>query len=99
MICNDCSVDVLEIGDWYMCAPKVWEAELGLGWKDNLCLACLEKRLARPIKASEDVLPIASGIETSGERFEGSLTAIGPKRISDRLVQIFGFNRMGSARG
>src|SRR5262245_29613061 len=42
-ICNDCSVNVLEIGDWYLARPEIWENELGLGWGDNLCIACLEK--------------------------------------------------------
>ncbi|MBT1511782.1 hypothetical protein KIP88_14820 [Bradyrhizobium sp. SRL28] len=48
-LCNDCGVDVLAIGDWYMARPETW-ADLGLGWDDNLCLACLEQRMGRPLR-------------------------------------------------
>ena len=37
-LCNDCGVDVLAIGDWYMARSEVWH-KLGLGWSDNLCIA------------------------------------------------------------
>jgi hypothetical protein len=76
-LCKDCGVDVLEAGDWYMCYPKVWEDELGLGWTDNLCLACLEKRLSRPLVCWVDVLPVLH-----------TINQVQPKKLSDRLVQI-----------
>ena len=37
------------IGDWYLASTEIWEKTLGLSWKDNLCLSCLEKRLGRPL--------------------------------------------------
>lgn len=49
-LCNDCGVDVLAIGDWYMANPEIWKDALGLGWNDNLCLACLEMRLGRELR-------------------------------------------------
>ena len=59
--CNDCGIDVLAIGDWYLAHPKIWKEELGLGWDDNLCLACLEKRLGRPLRPGIlDVGPASS---------------------------------------
>jgi hypothetical protein len=44
--CNDCAVNVLKIGEFYMF--RDWE-KLGLGWEDNLCIGCLEKRLRRKV--------------------------------------------------
>jgi hypothetical protein len=43
-LCNDCGIDVWKAGDWYMAQPEVWKG-LGLKWHDNLCLACLDRRL------------------------------------------------------
>jgi hypothetical protein len=45
--CNDCSVNVIDCGDFCMLQPAIWEEQFGLGWDDNLCLACIEKRLGR----------------------------------------------------
>jgi hypothetical protein len=45
--CNDCGVNVIEAGDYCMLQPAIWEKQFGLGWKDNLCLACIEARLGR----------------------------------------------------
>jgi hypothetical protein len=49
LTCSDCNVNVLEIGEYYMAHPKIWDDELGLGWKDNLCIGCLERRLGRRV--------------------------------------------------
>ena len=46
-LCNDCGVDCAKIGEYYTASPKVWEETLGLGWADNLCIGCLERRLGR----------------------------------------------------
>jgi len=48
--CNDCGVNCLEIGDWYLASRDIWKDELSLGWGDNLCIACLEKRLGRRLR-------------------------------------------------
>ena len=60
--CIDCGVDVLQIGDWYMALPDLWEDKLGLTWDDNLCIACLDKRLghraAFPTKSCPPVRPL-----------------------------------------
>ena len=45
--CNDCSVNVIKIGDYCMVRSEIWDGELDLGWRDNLCIACIEKRLGR----------------------------------------------------
>jgi hypothetical protein len=58
--CNDCEVDVVAVGDWYMCSTEVWERELGLGWSDNLCIACLVKRLGREPQFFIDIFPANS---------------------------------------
>jgi hypothetical protein len=76
--CNDCGVDVLALGDWYMCPDTVWEEELGLGWSDNLCITCLVKRLGRDPQSFTDIFPAnAGGI---------ALNELVP--LSDRLLQI-----------
>jgi hypothetical protein len=48
--CNDCGVNVITSGEYYMLKPAIWEEELGLGWTDNLCIGCVEKRLGRRLK-------------------------------------------------
>ena len=40
--CNDCGVNVLTTGEFYMLDQDIWEKDLGLGWNDNLCIGCLE---------------------------------------------------------
>jgi hypothetical protein len=47
--CNDCGVNVVTAGDFYMLQPKISEDQLGLGWDDNLCIGCLEQRLGRKV--------------------------------------------------
>jgi hypothetical protein len=48
-VCLDCGVNVIEIGDYVMLSPRTWEGTLGLDWDDNLCIACVEKRLGRQL--------------------------------------------------
>ena len=47
--CNDCGVNVVTIGEFYMLKPEIWNDQLGLGWDDNLCIGCLERRLGRKV--------------------------------------------------
>jgi hypothetical protein len=49
--CNDCGVNVIEIGDYCMLLPEIWNDTFGLGSHDNLCIACIEKRLGRRLMA------------------------------------------------
>jgi len=46
---------VLQIGDWYVAQPNVWEKQLDLGCNDNLCVGCLDKRLRREATCPEDI--------------------------------------------
>jgi hypothetical protein len=80
--CNDCGVDVLTIGDWYMASPEIWEKQLGLGWGDNLCITCLERRLGRPLRPGwgEDV-----GLAST--RFTGQ------PPLSPRLLTLLGLEQ------
>ena len=57
--CNDCGINVVDIGDWYMATPEIWNEQLGLGWNDNLCIACLEQRLGRRVRRG-DIGPASS---------------------------------------
>jgi hypothetical protein len=74
---------VLRTGNWYMATPKLWGKKLGLGWNDNLCIACLEKRLGRKVKAFKDILPIITSI--GSER----TLSIAPPTLCPRLMEIF----------
>jgi hypothetical protein len=80
-LCNDCGVNVLESGDWYMTPPELW-AGLGLEWDDNLCIPCLEKRLGRDAKFLEDILPIPVSIGSAR-----TLNTAAPRRLSSRVSQ------------
>jgi hypothetical protein len=74
--CNDCRRDCARIGHWYMAETNLWEKQLGLGWKDNLCLDCLEKRLGRPLRGWDDVTPASTQL---------------PFQLSPRLPALWGF--------
>jgi hypothetical protein len=53
LTCMGCGVNALEIGEYYMLNPRIWEDQLGLYWQDNLCIGCLEKRLGRKVSLSD----------------------------------------------
>jgi hypothetical protein len=55
--CVDCSINVIKAGDYCMINPKIWEGKFGLGWNDNLCIACIEARLGRKLRPWLDVTP------------------------------------------
>ena len=76
-ICNDCGVNVLKIGEYYMLKDELWEKKLKLGWDDNLCIACLEARLGRKVTIADMAfLPAYSWMYPQSDR----LTArIGPR--------------------
>jgi hypothetical protein len=48
--CNDCGVNVIRAGEYYMLSPEIWEDKLHLKWDDNLCIGCLEARLGRKLR-------------------------------------------------
>lgn len=54
--CNDCNVDLVAAGEFYMLHPRIWTDQLGLGWSDNLCSGCLETRLGREVRFPIDML-------------------------------------------
>jgi hypothetical protein len=92
--CHDCGVDVLAIGDWYMATADVWERRLGLGWNDNLCIACLERRLGRAVRPWDDVKPIPVGVDG-----EPGLNHVAPARLSPRMMELFPPPKKRSRRG
>ena len=51
--CLDCGVNVIEVGDYCMIHPKIWRDKFKLGWDDNLCVACIERRLGRKLRLGE----------------------------------------------
>ena len=64
--CNDCGVNVIEAGDYCMLRPRIWRDTFGLGITDNLCLACIEKRLGRAISIGDVItFPVVEGYPMS----------------------------------
>ena len=55
--CNDCSKNVIKAGDYCMLDDDIWERQFGLGWNDNLCLACIEVRLGREVTMWDFICP------------------------------------------
>jgi hypothetical protein len=51
--CIDCGTNVIRAGDYCMLRDEIWERQFGLKWDDNLCLACIEKRLGRRLCFSD----------------------------------------------
>ena len=47
--CNDCGLNVIRAGEYYMVSPQIWDDWLHLEWNDNLCIGCLESRLGRKL--------------------------------------------------
>jgi hypothetical protein len=47
--CNDCKINTVRCGEFYMLKHDLWKGKLKLGWNDNLCVGCLEARLGRKI--------------------------------------------------
>jgi hypothetical protein len=70
--CLDCGRNVVEIGDFLMLRPEIWNDELHLGWDDNLCLACIERRLGRKLRGLLDIvsLPTVEGYPRSATLME-----------------------------
>jgi hypothetical protein len=58
LVCIDCGINIVEIGEFYMCDSDIWE-RLGLGWTDNLCLGCLDKRLGRKARFWHELFPVS----------------------------------------
>jgi len=55
-VCKDCGVNVIKIGEYCMINPALWKDKLGLGWDDNLCIGCIEKRLGRKLRGMVDFI-------------------------------------------
>src|SRR5262245_26946734 len=69
--CDCCGFEIIEGGEYCMIHPKIWEDKLGLGWNDNLCIGCVEKRLGRKLKGWRDIIycPPNPGGFASSERY------------------------------
>lgn len=81
--CNDCSVNVVTIGEFYMTPPEIWEGELGLGWDDNLCIGCLETRLGRKVRTWLEIVPVSGQYRWSKPTSERLMDRLGLEKKSD----------------
>jgi hypothetical protein len=61
--CIDCGVNVIRIGDYCMISSAIWQGRFGLGWSDNLCIACIEKRLGRPLSLARGDFSTVAWVE------------------------------------
>jgi hypothetical protein len=89
--CNDCGVCVVGAGEYYMVAPDIWEKRLGLTWRDNLCIGCLEARLGRKLRQGDFIsIPENPGGYKNSERYARrflgeKLFAISQSKHGDKL--------------
>lgn len=51
--CNDCRVDTLRAGEWYMVHDPVWVAAGMATYGGFLCVGCLERHLGRFLDAGD----------------------------------------------
>ena len=64
--CLDCGINVIKAGDYCLLNSKIWKNQLGLGWNDNLCIACIEARLGRKLRLLDFIsFPLVKGFPTS----------------------------------
>ena len=64
--CKDCGTNVVKAGDYCMLSSEIWEKQLKLSWDDNLCLACVERRLGRALTMLDFIsVPSVEGYPTS----------------------------------
>jgi hypothetical protein len=50
--CRDCGVNVILVGDYCPLKSELWH-QMGLGSRDDLCVACAEQRLGRRLTPSD----------------------------------------------
>lgn len=64
--CISCGVNIVEIGDYCMLNPDIWDRKLRLQWTDNMCIACIEKRLGRKLRLGDfSNMPMIEGFPMS----------------------------------
>jgi hypothetical protein len=64
--CLDCGINVIKAGDYCLLSAKLWKDQFGLGWNDNLCIACIEARLGRKLSLLDFIsFPFVKGFPTS----------------------------------
>ena len=68
---------MIEQGGYGLIRPSIWSGRLKLGWADNLCIACMEKRLGRGLDMRDFItFPSVEGYN-----------------ISDALAERYGFKK------
>ena len=59
--CDDCGVDTIDIGEWYMVQDSVWQQVVGYVGRASIypwdqtyfCVGCLERRLGRRLTSAD----------------------------------------------
>jgi YD repeat-containing protein len=72
--CNDCGLNVIRAGEYYMVSPQIWDDRLHLEWNDSLCIGCLESRLGRKLTTLDFIaVPQNPGGFSLSERYHRRL--------------------------
>ena len=77
--CVYCGVNVIEIGDYCMLKPEIWQDKLQLGWNDNACLKCVELKLGRKLKPLDFATltgPFVEGYPWSDLQYDRRLSGV-----------------------
>ena len=69
-LCRDCSVDVIEIGEYYVVTDEVWPIEHDGG---VLCVGCVEARLGRELVARDFTDALLNRLPGSSSRMRARL--------------------------
>ena len=80
--CLDCGINVIKAGDYLMLRLEIWEDQFGLGWEDNLCLQCIERRLGRRITMHDTMngIPTVAGHPMSAALYDRIVAPLLPKQ-------------------
>jgi hypothetical protein len=81
--CLGCGVNVIKIGDYCNLSNEIWYGTLGLKADGNTCIACIEKRLGRPLRSCLQNPSLQNSDFAGYPWVEGY-------PLSDRLLEIYG---------
>ena len=61
---------------------EIWKDQFGLGWEDNLCLQCIERRLGRRITMHDTMngIPTVAGHPMSAALYDRIVAPLLPKQ-------------------
>jgi hypothetical protein len=77
LICRDCGVDTIAIGEYYMVRDALWDEAWRGQWRkprhkrrmgdEILCLVCLRHRLGRPLRMTDFTTQVPRSLDRRHE--------------------------------